>query len=75
MEIVPSSSSSESLDKVEASIVRMNVFKGKKSIFKDDILLIRKDTEGIRRYIRENLLLFRQLHKNNNYNTIEFALP
>jgi hypothetical protein len=61
MEIVPSSS--ESLDKVEASIVRMNVFKGKKSIFKDDILLIRKDTEGIRRYIRENLLLFRQLHK------------
>jgi hypothetical protein len=61
MEIVPSSS--ESLDKVEASIVRMNVFKGKKSIFKDAILLIRKDTEGIRRYIRENLLLFRQLHK------------
>ncbi len=57
MEIVPSSSSSsESLDKVEASIVRINVFKGKKSIFKDDILLSRKDTEELRRYIRENFV-------------------
>jgi phosphoribosyl 1,2-cyclic phosphodiesterase len=55
MEIVPSSSS-ESLDKVEASIVRINVFKGKKSIFKDDILLSRKDTEELRRYIRENFV-------------------
>ena len=56
MEIVPSSSSSESLDKVEAIIVRINVFKGKKSIFKDDILLSRKDTEELRRYIRENFV-------------------
>jgi hypothetical protein len=58
MEIVPSSSSSssESLDKVEVSIVRINVFKGKKSIFKDDILLSRKDTEELRRYIRENFV-------------------
>ena len=57
MEIVPSSSSSsESLDKVEASILRINVFKGKKSIFKDDILLSRKDTEELRRYIRENFV-------------------
>jgi phosphoribosyl 1,2-cyclic phosphodiesterase len=55
MEIVPSSS--ESLDKVEeASVVRINVFKGKKSIFKDDILLSRKDTEELRRYIRENFV-------------------
>lgn len=57
MEIVPSSSSSsESLDKVEASKVRINVFKGKKNIFKDDILLSRKDTEELRRYIRENFV-------------------
>jgi phosphoribosyl 1,2-cyclic phosphodiesterase len=56
MEIVPSSSSSESLDKVEASILRINVFKGKKSIFKEDILLSRKDTEELRRYIRENFV-------------------
>ncbi len=57
MEIVPSSSSSsESLDKVEAYIIRINVFKGKKSIFKDDILLSRKDTEELRRYIRENFV-------------------
>ena len=56
MEIVPSSSSSESLDNVEASIVRINVFKGKKSIFKDDILLSRKDTEELRNYIRENFV-------------------
>jgi len=55
MEIVPSSS--ESLDKVEeASVVRINVFKGKKSNFKDDILLSRKDTEELRRYIRENFV-------------------
>jgi phosphoribosyl 1,2-cyclic phosphodiesterase len=55
MEIVPSSS--ESLDKVEeASIVRINVFKGKKSIFKDDILLSKKDTGELRRYIRENFV-------------------
>jgi hypothetical protein len=56
MEIVPSSSSSESLDKVEASKVRINVSKGKKSIFKDDILLSRKDTEELRRYIREKFV-------------------
>jgi hypothetical protein len=52
IEIVPSSS--ESLDKVETSVVRINVFKGKKSIFKDDILLSRKDTEELTRYIRDN---------------------
>jgi hypothetical protein len=58
MEIVPSSSSSssESLDNVEASKVRINVFKGKKTVFKDDILLSRKDTEELRRYIRENFV-------------------
>jgi hypothetical protein len=58
MEIVPSSSSSSSasLDNVEASKVRIDVSKGKKSIFKDDILLSRKDTEELRRYIRENFV-------------------
>lgn len=55
MEIV-SSSSSESLDKVEASIVRINVFKGKKNIFKDDILISSKDIQKLRRYIRENIV-------------------
>jgi hypothetical protein len=56
MEIVSSSSSSESLDKVEASIVRINVFKGKKNIFKDDILISSKDIQKLRRYIRQNIV-------------------
>jgi phosphoribosyl 1,2-cyclic phosphodiesterase len=55
MEIVSSQSSPD--DEEEASsIVRINVFKGKKSIFKNDIQLSRKDTEELRRYIRENFV-------------------
>jgi hypothetical protein len=50
IEILPS----ESLDKEEASIVRINVSKGKKAVFKDDIFISRKDTDGLRRYIKEN---------------------
>ena len=45
---------SDSLEKEETSIVRINVSKGKKSVFKDDILISRKDTDNLRRYIREN---------------------
>ena len=56
MEIVPSTSS-ESLDKAESSLVKLNVFKGKKSIFKDDILISKKDTEELKRYIRENFAI------------------
>ena len=55
VEIVSSQSSPD--DEEEASsIVRINVFKGKKSIFKNDIQLSRKDTEELRRYIRENFV-------------------
>jgi phosphoribosyl 1,2-cyclic phosphodiesterase len=54
MEIVSSQSSPE--EEEGSSIVRINVFKGKKSIFKDDIPLSRKDTEELRRYIRENFV-------------------
>ena len=44
----------ESLEKEETFIVRINVSKGKKSVFKDDILISRKDTDSLRRYIQEN---------------------
>jgi len=54
MEIVSSQSSPE--EEEASSIVRINVFKGKKSIFKDDIPLSRKDTEELRRHIRENFV-------------------
>ena len=50
LEILPS----DSLEKEETSIVRINVSKGKKSVFKDDILISRKDTDNLRRYIQEN---------------------
>jgi hypothetical protein len=50
LEILPS----KSLEKEETSIVRINVSKGKKSVFKDDILISRKDTDSLRRYIQEN---------------------
>ena len=50
MEILPS----ESLEKEEASIVRIHVFKKKKTVFKDDILISKRDTDRIRRYLREN---------------------
>jgi phosphoribosyl 1,2-cyclic phosphodiesterase len=44
----------ESLDNRENSIVRIRVFKKKKSIFKDDILISRGDSDRLRRYLREN---------------------
>jgi hypothetical protein len=50
LEILPS----ESMEKEETSIVRINVSKGKKTIFKDDIMISRKDTDDLRRYIQEN---------------------
>jgi phosphoribosyl 1,2-cyclic phosphodiesterase len=53
MEILPSQSL---VRDEEASIVRINVHKGKKSIFKEDILIHKKNTEELRRYIRENFV-------------------
>jgi hypothetical protein len=45
---------SESLEKEETFIVRINISKGKKTVFKDDIMISRKDTDDLRRYIQEN---------------------
>jgi len=50
LEILPP----ESLEKEETSIVRINVSKGKKTVFNDDIMISRKDTDALRRYIQEN---------------------
>ena len=44
----------ESLDKGENSIVRIHVFKKKKNVFKDDIMISIRDTDRLRRYLREN---------------------
>jgi phosphoribosyl 1,2-cyclic phosphodiesterase len=52
MEILPS----ESLEKEENSIVRIHVFKKKKTIFKDDVLVSRRETDRLRRYLRENFV-------------------
>jgi hypothetical protein len=52
MEILPS----ESLDKKEDSIVRIHVFKKKKTVFKDDILISRRETDRLRKYLRENFV-------------------
>jgi hypothetical protein len=49
LEILPA----ESLEKEENSIVRVYVFKKKKTVFKDDILISRRDTDRLRGYIRE----------------------
>jgi hypothetical protein len=48
---------SESLGKGENSI-RVNVFKKKKTIFRNDILINRRDADRLRGYFRENLSLF-----------------
>jgi hypothetical protein len=48
---------SESLGKGENSIIRINVSKKKKTIFKDDILIGRRDTDRLRGYLRENFAL------------------
>lgn len=50
LEILPA----DSLEKEENSIVRIHVFKKKKTVFKDDILISRRDTDRLRGYIREN---------------------
>jgi hypothetical protein len=52
MEILPS----ESLEKEENSIVRIHVFKKKKTVFKDDILISRRETDRLRKYLRENFV-------------------
>jgi hypothetical protein len=49
---------SESLGKGENSIIRINVFKKKKTIFKNDILINRRAADRLRGYFRENLSLF-----------------
>jgi hypothetical protein len=43
-----------SQEKGEGTIIRINVFKKKKTIFKDDILISRRDTDRLRGYLGEN---------------------
>jgi phosphoribosyl 1,2-cyclic phosphodiesterase len=50
LEILPS----ESLEKKETFILRINVSKGKKTILKDDIMISGKDSDDLRRYIQVN---------------------
>ena len=45
---------SESLEKGGGTILRINVFKKKKTIFKDDIVIGRRNTDRLRGYLREN---------------------
>jgi hypothetical protein len=52
MEILPL----ESPEKEEASVVSLHVFKKKKTVFRDDILISRRDTDRLRRYLRENFV-------------------
>jgi mRNA degradation ribonuclease J1/J2 len=44
----------DSLEKGEGTVLRINVFKKKKTIFKDDIIISRRDTDRLRGYLREN---------------------
>ena len=54
MEILPS----QSPDGEEgSSIVKINAFKRKKNIFKDDIFISNKDIQKLRKYIRENFVV------------------
>jgi phosphoribosyl 1,2-cyclic phosphodiesterase len=46
--------SAESLEREENSIVRIYVFKKKKTVFKDDILISRRDTDRLRKFLRKN---------------------
>jgi hypothetical protein len=48
MEIIPSQSQEA------AYAIRIIVYKGKKNLFKDDVLLHNVDAHRLRRYIREN---------------------
>jgi phosphoribosyl 1,2-cyclic phosphodiesterase len=45
---------SGSQEKGEETSIRINVFKKKKTIFKDDILISRRDADRLRRYLKEN---------------------
>jgi phosphoribosyl 1,2-cyclic phosphodiesterase len=47
---------SESLKKGEETIVSINVFKKKRTIFKNDILISRRDADRLRGYLRENFV-------------------
>ena len=42
------------LESLEESIVRIHAFKKKKTVFKDDISISRRDTDRLKRYLREN---------------------
>ena len=44
----------------EDSIIRMRIYKGKKNVFKDDILIKNSDAQRLRRYIKENFVAARK---------------
>ena len=46
------------LQSQEASIIRINIFRGKKKkdVFKDDILIKNIDAQRLKRYIKENFI-------------------
>ena len=44
----------------EDSIIRMRIYKGKKNVFKDDILIKNSDAQRLRRYIKENFVASRK---------------
>jgi hypothetical protein len=50
MEIAPSRSQQEK----EASAIKIRVFRGKKNVFKDDILVSNSDIERLKKFIKEN---------------------
>ncbi|MFL6326331.1 MAG: MBL fold metallo-hydrolase [Nitrososphaeraceae archaeon] len=58
MEIIPPQS------REAAYAIRIVVFKGKKNLFKDDILLNNNDAQRLKRYIKENFI------RNNNQTTM-----
>ena len=41
----------------EAFVIRMRICKGKKNVFKDDILINNIDAQRLRRYIKENFVV------------------
>jgi hypothetical protein len=47
VEIVPSQSA-------EASTIKISAFRGKKNVFKDDILVSNTDAQRLKRFIKEN---------------------
>jgi hypothetical protein len=44
----------------EDSIIRMRIYKGKKNVFKDDILIKNSDAQRLRRYVKENFIAARK---------------